>query len=145
MVLQFEMIQNRDSGEIYKREDGLRLLGYLGLLSDDIADYVLSHFSSTAHGPDLMRATRIFYSKTIIQLVQTGEFHPDDLDKSEEDKEEEADSVCASRFHRFDMALKRSELEQKLGAGIKLDEILREVDISKYVRAKEGGKGNQKV
>jgi|GEM_PF-5163131 len=126
------MNSNRQSGEIYKREDGLKLLGYLGLLNDDIADYILSYFSSMASGPDLLSATRVFYALTIVQLVKTGEFVPGEI--KEEENNEFLSPVVQSRADRFDQAVKGTELNQKLESGMSLDIILHDVDVSKYLK-----------
>jgi len=118
------MKAERPSGEIYSRNDGLRILDYLGLLNDNLADYVNNYFSSMASGPDLLAATRTFYSSTIIQLVQTGEFLPD--------QEDAKDPAVESRAYRFDTAVKE-RLEPLFEDGLKLGSILGKVKLPKYI------------
>lgn len=131
MVWFWKMSQGRESEEFYKREDGLKLLEYLSLLNDDVVGYVKNYFSSMASGKDLLQATRTFYCQTIIQLVQTGEFVPGE--DGEKEDEEKSGGIPQSRFNRFDSAVCSRELEQKLSDGIKLSEILENVDISRYI------------
>lgn len=119
------MVTSRKSGEIYSRDDGLKLLEYLKLLTNDVAGYVVNYFSSSASGPDLLSATREFYASAIVQLVQTGEFVPG---------QEEGSDIVQCRANRFDKAVKETKLKEDLAGGMTLGDILGRVDISKYLR-----------